>query len=414
MRTPRVFGWMADRGGCGYYRIKQPLDALASELGWTVDYSTKLALSRPIGGQRVSPAMAAVAKTVMGKVPPGALGWDAKYRPIEPAPRANPLTVTDVISEFRRVADELADQYDVLIGQMIGARDASTELWQHVCASDKIRTVYEIDDNVFKLHRGHWHHSHERLSGRAQAIRRCIRAADAVTCTTPALAELIEPWNRNVHVVPNHIDAAALSIMPDRGMPIPGGDLGRWPAPPGVLVGWGGSATHALDWAECWPGLQRVLRENARAFLATMGGLKPVPDMPGVLPKQGHMKWTPDMADNYMTYYARVGRYHIGLAPLERNEFNESKSYIKALEYAALGIPTIASSVPAYQAFLAGSGAGLLIERPDEWRGAINDLVNNGELRSAMSYAARDLAGRHTIQRNVTTWADVLMGERDV
>ena len=40
--------------------------------------------------------------------------------------------------------------------------------------------------------------------------------------------------------------------------------------------------------------------------------------------------------------------YDFGLAPLVRGRFNDCKSGIKVLDYAALGLPTMASAVPAY------------------------------------------------------------------
>jgi hypothetical protein len=40
---------------------------------------------------------------------------------------------------------------------------------------------------------------------------------------------------------------------------------------------------------------------------------------------------------------------HVGLVPLTRGPFNEAKSYLKGLEYAAAGIPFIATPTEEYQ-----------------------------------------------------------------
>src|ERR1043165_7146204 len=53
-----AFGWLADHTGCGVIRIKQPLDALASELGYKTMYNERMVkteeeLPRALIGQRV-------------------------------------------------------------------------------------------------------------------------------------------------------------------------------------------------------------------------------------------------------------------------------------------------------------------------------------------------------------------------
>ena len=67
--------------------------------------------------------------------------------------------------------------------------------------------------------------------------------------------------------------------------------------------------------------------------------------------------------------------FHIGLVPLTRNPFNEAKSYLKGLEYAASGIPFIATPTEEYR-ILAADGVGRLAETPDEWRDHARELLD--------------------------------------
>jgi hypothetical protein len=63
----------------------------------------------------------------------------------------------------------------------------------------------------------------------------------------------------------------------------------------------------------------------------------------------------------------------IGIVPLSDVRFNDAKSYIKGLEYAAAGIPFIASPSPEYLE-LAEAGVGRIARNWDEWEYHFNEL----------------------------------------
>lgn len=65
----------------------------------------------------------------------------------------------------------------------------------------------------------------------------------------------------------------------------------------------------------------------------------------------------------------------IGLVPLNDIPFNHAKSFIKGLEYAAAGIPFIASPVPEYK-YLFEHGIGRLASTKDEWIYHLDELLN--------------------------------------
>lgn len=64
---------------------------------------------------------------------------------------------------------------------------------------------------------------------------------------------------------------------------------------------------------------------------------------------------------------AQLMRFDIGVVPLTMNPFNDSKSWIKGLEYAAAGIPFIASPSAAYKQLKEEYGVGLLAKRQMDW-----------------------------------------------
>jgi hypothetical protein len=106
--------------------------------------------------------------------------------------------------------------------------------------------------------------------------------------------------------------------------------------------------------------------------------------------------------------------WDIGLAPLADSSISRSRSAMKALEYAALAIPVLASDVPAYRLSLADGAGGMLVgPAPDDWYASINWLIRNPALRRTLSLAARrclemtgTLAAQATTRREVwAAWA---------
>jgi glycosyltransferase involved in cell wall biosynthesis len=79
--------------------------------------------------------------------------------------------------------------------------------------------------------------------------------------------------------------------------------------------------------------------------------------------------------------------FDIGLAPLVPSVFNQAKSPIKTAEYAALGIPAIASDVGPYPGFVEDGVTGFLVRQPHEWAAALKALADDPE------DASRELAG---------------------
>lgn len=82
----------------------------------------------------------------------------------------------------------------------------------------------------------------------------------------------------------------------------------------------------------------------------TMEGMRPITDLPGLLQA-----------------------IDIGVVPLNNIPFNHAKSYLKGLEYAAAGIPFVASDLPEYR-YLADAGVGRIASTPAQWMAHLDEL----------------------------------------
>jgi glycosyltransferase involved in cell wall biosynthesis len=211
-----------------------------------------------------------------------------------------------------------------------------------------------------------------------------------VTVSTEPLAEVMRRINPNVRVVPNMVPAALLDLP----------DVRRTDGV--VTVGWAGSHTHAMDFAEIASELVRFFPRNPNCEYHAIGGL--FPSMQGLSAK--HVRIS-SWKDNVWDYY-RALDFHVSLAPLRPHVFNRSKSPVKALEMAARGIPIVASDVGPYPGFVRHGKTGFLAVRPHEWPKYLRELVDDMAMREEMGAAARSLAAAHTIEGGWQRWVEAL------
>jgi glycosyltransferase involved in cell wall biosynthesis len=273
-----------------------------------------------------------------------------------------------------------AGDIDVFAGQLLtGPR--GMELWESW--RGKTRLVYDIDDDVFSSdHEGSlWH----RLPECRDIAAYLISISDLVTVSTEPLVEVVRKYNPNVTVLPNCVHEDLLKM--DR------------PRRDRLTLGWSGGTSHLRDFRYVAAALSRLLaRYPALDFHFAGADYTPLLKVPPG--RTRHTPWQPDVWD----YYRGVD-FDIGLAPLDPGgKFNRCKSYLRALEYAARGIPVVASDCEAYRGFVRHGVTGFLVRYDHEWGRYVRDLVEDEPMRAEMGAAARRLAARWTIQERYGAW----------
>lgn len=110
-----------------------------------------------------------------------------------------------------------------------------------------------------------------------------------------------------------------------------------------------------------------------------------------------------------------INRFAVGIAPLKLTRFNEAKSWLKPLEYAALGVPVIMSPTTEYVR-LHRMGVGVVASTPKEWYRHGRALLESDARRYEMMAAGRSAVSSLTIEANawrwLETWEDALHIER--
>lgn len=283
--------------------------------------------------------------------------------------------------------------YDVIIGQRVcewnEVRNPVEQFGNLSMDHDQL-TVYELDDNLWELPEDNPAHTYFSEVARQENMRACCSMADMVIVSTEPLAEVVRKYNPHVIVIPNYIDEDVLKI--------------ERPKNERVIIGWGGTSTHKQDFDATGDALDRIILKFPQTTFMTIGSLQYGQNLP-----RGRIfrkKWI--MSTRKV--YQHIAQFDIGIAPLAENVFNESKSWIKALEYAALGIPCVAGNFGPYRDLIRHGETGFLASTPKEWTEYLSLLVSDEELRLKMGACARRQAEELTIQGQIWRYEDAFRG----
>lgn len=256
-----------------------------------------------------------------------------------------------------------------------------------------IRVVVDFDDDLTRIHPsnpafGPYNYLHEAKGMHQRYGTVAAQMADGVVVTTPKLQEVYGGV-----VVPNGIPAAYLNI------PRPTNDL--------VVVGYVGHvATHPDDLQVSHGGVNQALAETKglSRFLA-LGDQKTLANL-GIKERDPH-RWLPGV---HLSQYAEfVAKLDIGIVPLTMEPFNQAKSWLKALEYASLGVAPVVS--PTYDNMrMVEAGAAVAAHNPGDWIREIRSLIKEPERLSALQKRARDFAATQTIEGNAVKWWEAWTG----
>ena len=275
--------------------------------------------------------------------------------------------------------------YDIVVGQRWDKHDGMGT-WRRMAMHSRL--VYEVDDDVWAVEPVNWAaYSRYSQADTQDAVAHQAMVANLVTVTTEPLAAVMREHNPNVAILPNHIPGWICDHdRPRRERPV---------------IGWQGGASHARDMGEIAAPLRRFLGRRPGWDCHLMG----VDYRPTV--RHQRVSFTPwvHVVDDPEGYYGGID-FDIGLAPLYPSTFSRSKSANKCLEYAALGIPVIASDCEAYRDFVVHGVTGFLVRRDHEWLRYMDELASDAELRESMGAKAREVARGWTIETGYTLWQD--------
>lgn len=251
-----------------------------------------------------------------------------------------------------------------------------------------IAVVVDMDDDLNTIHPSNpaWKALHPMLGKQGfdwNVAKTACSNATMVTVSTPALTKRYAPHGRS---------QVLYNCVPERYLQIPRVDSD--------VIGWGGSVgSHPDDLQQIGFSLAR-LTDNGGSF-RVVGPPDGVEHVTGV-----RQNWSASGPVHINQWPQRLSDdIGIGIAPLADTTFNAAKSWLKPLEYAALGIPVVMSPRVEYER-LNRLGVGLMASKPRDWERRLRKLVDSPALRQEMSESGREVAGVWTIEGQAWRWAE--------
>lgn len=313
---------------------------------------------------------------------PGNAVKTAGKKPVTVMPRP-PQIVVDPAGNLRGISTGNAS---IVVFQRPGSYQFTQAI--PILQKQGIRVVIDIDDSFSTIHPRNvafkYYDPRVNHDTNYMHIARSCELADMVTVTTDALAEEYGKHGR-VTVIPNHIPESYLQISkPVNEVPI---------------ITWAGwTSTHIDDLLVTRGIINQVLIDTDAKF-AAFGDVKIFTDL-GIRNRPPNELWG---FSNITEYPKRLAKADIGLVPLRKGQFNNCKSWLKGLEYAAVGVIPVMSPTPD-NLKLHELGIGLIADKPKEWYDQVKLLVQDPDMRKEMSEQGRKVSSEWTIEGNWNKW----------
>jgi glycosyltransferase involved in cell wall biosynthesis len=253
--------------------------------------------------------------------------------------------------------------------------------------------VVDIDDWWWDLAPGIPDPIREEVRPWLPILESMLRTCNVVTTSTPFIRDRLAAWTDapDVRVIRNAMD------------------LDRWGSPEvvddGPVLGYAGAMFgHVED--------VRLMRDWLGPFLERhdlriihVGDHPDLPafsDVAAVDPRR--IERRPGLAWDRYAASGPMRGMDIGLVPLRDDPFNEAKSALKGLEYAACGVPFAASASPEYRAFGSGAlvGESLTDQTEQGWIAALEQLLDPDIRRERAARQAERVAAENIAHR----WRD--------
>lgn len=259
------------------------------------------------------------------------------------------------------------------------------------------RVVVDVDDLITDIHPSNVAKKafdpKENKSINYEHHEEICANADMVTVTTPFLYQHYKKFCKHVELIRNGIDYERYTVK-----------VHTTTKP---KIGWVGFTNWRSN--DLWtlkPFMTDLLRKNKLKF--HHAGHSPKPAKP-LWEQAGIEKGLVDMEPGLATtiYPNIFNQIDIGVVPLNLPlDFNEAKSALKGLEYAAAGIPFVASPSGEYKR-LAEMGIGRIASTPDEWIHHLTELLDP-EVRQAEATRQREQLVHHSAFRRGFDWLGAL------
>jgi glycosyltransferase involved in cell wall biosynthesis len=308
-------------------------------------------------------------------------GANARYRVFGPAQALAERGHRVFASVFAEMKEpNMLLDFDVVLGWRM--HDEFFTRLARAMGERKIGLVWDNDDNFHALERSV---KDLRVRRALVGMESLMRMANIVTTPSAGLADHYrDVIDTDVRVIENYvapIDARSTPAKPRR-----------------LIVGWVANMEHETDIERLGlrTSMERLLERHPHVEVATIGCSLEIPS------ERYH--FIRGVEFHELRDYVR--QFDVGLAPIADTAFNRSRSNVKVKEYAAVGVPWLASPIGPYAGL--GDDQGGRLVRDDRWYEEVERLVLDGRARRKLAKRGAKWAAKQTIEANAQVWEQTL------
>lgn len=225
------------------------------------------------------------------------------------------------------------------------------------------KLIYDFDDAVMYSPKAPQRNSPSHF----RPFRRTVKLADLVIAGNSYLAEHAKRFNTNVQILPTGLDISAYKVHTN-----PKNDGN-------IRLVWIGSRSTLKYLVGIEPALEEIRTRFDNVILRIIcDEFFELQNLP--VEKRS---WSKE------TQVVDLATSDIGLAPLPDNRFTRGKCGFKVLQYAAVGLPVIASPVGVNSEYVRDGVTGFVVTGLSEWSDRLVRLLKNPTLRGKMGAVGR-------------------------
>lgn len=254
------------------------------------------------------------------------------------------------------------------------------------------KVVVELDDYMHGMASTATKNLGKSSHNSIEALEHCVRMADLVTVATAELRTQYRKLNPNIVVLPNYLrrhdfNHIEPSYKKDREQ---------------IRVGWMGLMDYRVnDLSLIKPWIRRFLKAHPEVVFVNVGSKDALDYL--CIPKDRRLHFE---RATFPRHFEPTSEIDIGLVPLTKNAFNESKSHLKGMEYGAVGATVIASPTREYRTWVEDGTNGLLVESGD-WEDCLEFALQDDNWET-LAHQNHLKALENLIEDHYKEWVDPL------
>lgn len=275
-------------------------------------------------------------------------------------------SVTKNMRLRNRELDNVAD-YD-LVYLFREAAILGPPWFERKIAKAGVPIVFDLDDAIFVSYKSPSNGYLSYLKFPTKTAEICALSAHIMP-GNEYLRDYCSKYNQNLTIIPTTIDTDKYTVV-------------ERPEPETVTIGWSGSFSTVQHLDTIRDVLQELAKtENFRLRVIGTPNYK----IPGVDTEAMQWRSSTELDD--------LREIDIGLMPLPDEDWSRGKCGLKALQYMALGVPTICSPVGVNSTIIKDGENGYLADGTVEWVEKLKLMLHSPELRRNIG-----MAGRKTVE----------------